>query len=168
MLDLTWKDVARFWSKVDVRLSDNECWCWKWGTSDAGYGLVNINGKSTLAHRVALMLSTGQYFSTLKALHSCDNPPCCNPNHLRWGTDLDNHKDAVSRNRHKSPPVSSARPPVHYGSDNNQAIMTEEKVRNLRLDRANGIAVKELTSKYEISKSTVYQILRKETWSDID
>lgn len=33
------------------------------------------------------------------ALHSCDNPRCVNPSHLRWGTAADNTNDAVTRKR---------------------------------------------------------------------
>jgi len=36
----------------------------------------------------------------LWALHSCDNPGCVNPDHLRWGTELDNIKDAIARRKH--------------------------------------------------------------------
>lgn len=29
------------------------------------------------------------------ALHSCNNKPCCNPNHLRWGTAKENTADWI-------------------------------------------------------------------------
>jgi hypothetical protein len=35
----------------------------------------------------------------LFVLHSCDNPPCCNPRHLRVGTWADNTADMVERDR---------------------------------------------------------------------
>jgi DNA-binding transcriptional ArsR family regulator len=37
------------------------------------------------------------------ALHSCDNPPCCNPAHLRWGTPQSNQDDRRERRRHLLP-----------------------------------------------------------------
>lgn len=36
------------------------------------------------------------------ALHSCDNPLCVNPNHIRWGTAKENAGDMYERGRHSS------------------------------------------------------------------
>ena len=38
------------------------------------------------------------FMPDLCALHSCDNPPCCNPTHLRWGTISENTREAFERN----------------------------------------------------------------------
>jgi hypothetical protein len=35
----------------------------------------------------------------LLVCHSCDNPPCCNPNHFFLGTALDNNGDAKRKGR---------------------------------------------------------------------
>ena len=32
--------------------------------------------------------------------HICNNPPCCNPEHLEWGSASDNMKDRVASGRH--------------------------------------------------------------------
>ena len=33
-----------------------------------------------------------------RALHTCDRPSCCNPDHLYEGTTKDNYRDALERN----------------------------------------------------------------------
>lgn len=58
----------------------------------------------------------------LKALHSCDNPPCCNPNHLREGTQANNMHDMNSRQRRE----------CERGEARHCAKLNEEKVRLIR------------------------------------
>lgn len=66
-----------------------------------GYGVLSraVNG-SRLAHRAALAEALGRPLEGI-VLHSCDNPPCINPAHLREGTHADNIADAMSRGRNR-------------------------------------------------------------------
>lgn len=90
----------RFWEKVDVR-GDDECWLWKAYKNKAGYGKIQLNkSKNDYAHRVSYKLANGKIEDGLSVLHSCDNPSCVNPKHLRTGTQKDNVGDSVSRKRH--------------------------------------------------------------------
>lgn len=86
-----------FWGEVrsDTR---NVCWPWLGGRNKAGYGVTTVRGKRELAHRLAFELHSARKPNGL-ILHSCDNPPCCNPQHLREGTHADNMGDKMSRNR---------------------------------------------------------------------
>jgi len=101
-------DISRFWSKVDRRGSD-ECWPWRGGRDTSGYGVFyfrNEGGKSQSikAHRWLLGHLRGKPL-ILKptgledGCHRCDNPPCCNPDHLYVGTRKQNIADAVERSR---------------------------------------------------------------------
>ena len=75
----------------------DECWYWKGSTDRDGYG--RYNGKT--AHRMALHIKTGRMGKGIKgkALHTCDNPTCVNPNHLDWGTQKKNMTDKALRGR---------------------------------------------------------------------
>lgn len=92
--------MARFWSQVDRR-GPNECWPWT-GRIHRGYGefRLTVDGKrlELRAHRVALS-GLQSVFPTLFACHHCDNPICCNPKHLYFGTVLSNNRDRVQRGR---------------------------------------------------------------------
>lgn len=62
-----------------------------------GYGRVGHNGRSYRAHRAVWEYLNGP--TELPVLHSCDNPPCVNPEHLEPGTHQKNHEDKVARGR---------------------------------------------------------------------
>lgn len=91
----------RFWSKVVKKDG-----CWKWvGAKSQGYGYIQIGGrkdKVIRAHRLSYMLEHGEIPDGHIVRHKCDNPECCNPEHLEIGTMLDNSQDMVKRRRHKS------------------------------------------------------------------
>lgn len=93
--------VARLWSKVSIPRSPRHAeMCWEWrGSRVRGYGQLKVNGHPLRAHRMAYELVCGAVPDGLMVLHSCDNPKCCNPAHLRAGTAADNYQDAVERGR---------------------------------------------------------------------
>ena len=95
--ELTPKQQARFWAKVDVRGPD-ECWPWTGAKAPGGYGSFSFEGLRHRANRAALIVTLGDQ-PEMDALHLCHNAPCCNPAHLKWGTHKENmdHKSAAGR-----------------------------------------------------------------------
>ena len=97
--------VAAFWSKVDVRqdrFDKDYCWNWRASRRRDGYGQFKpVAGAKPLgAHRVAWEIWNGRDVPDgMCILHSCDNPGCCNPKHLRPGTHKQNSDDKISRGR---------------------------------------------------------------------
>lgn len=97
--------AARFWPKVDRSGGPDACWPWMAGTSQktsARYGVIRGSHrqgfKVLLAHRVALALASGGRMPKAKdACHRCDNPICCNPSHLFWGSHRDNMRDYAAK-----------------------------------------------------------------------
>lgn len=85
-----------FWSKVDIK-SDNECWLWRGRNGPAKfYGRF----KGRQAHQVAWELKHGKPWPKGKVgCHTCDNPPCVNPNHIWPGSKWENTKDAWEKGR---------------------------------------------------------------------
>lgn len=87
---LSTRDIARFFSKIVVNRT-TQCWEWTAGKA-SGYGHFWYQGRFILCHRLTYAwlvasLPSG-HGETID--HLCDNPPCCNPVHLKFGPHRDN------------------------------------------------------------------------------
>lgn len=90
---------ADFWKRVSKLPAD--CWIWTARRDDSGYGTFTFSGKDCKAHRLAWTFSFGSIPHGLNVLHACDNPPCCNPQHLFLGTCADNNADRFAKGRYR-------------------------------------------------------------------
>jgi hypothetical protein len=145
--------VERFWKRVDKK-SDDECWLWTGPVNKSGgYGVIAVAGFVTTAHRVSYELVHGPVGNTYDVciLHTCDNPPCCNPNHLFKGTRKDNVADMVQKGR-----MAGAR-----GTRNCKVVLSEAQVLEIFNSDASNV---DLGIIYSIAPTTVSAIRRQENW----
>jgi hypothetical protein len=124
---------------------------WTAYTDRDGYGRFSLKGKKKRAHRVAARLDgrdpTGQVVR-----HTCDNPGCVNPDHLKIGTPKDNAGDMVRRGR--SP----------RGARNGQSKLTRREVRRIRASRSpSGF----LAGLFGVAASTIRTIRTGASWSHL-
>lgn len=148
------KTSARFWAKVD-RQGENECWPWTARRGPKGYGEFQLRPKvGCRATHVALLLAGFDRPDGAMALHSCDNPPCCNPKHLRWGTAAENAADRDDRGR-----FSAIR-----GESRTTAKLTEASVVAIMTD-SRGYAT--VARAYGVSKSLIANIRKGKAWTHV-
>ncbi len=111
------------------------------------------------AHRLSYQIHAGEIPQGLSVLHSCDNPLCVNPEHLRAGTPLENTRDMISRGRGAVGP----------GEGNHQAKLTREQVIEIRESYRSGKASQRyLAAKYGMGPSTISLIVRGKRWRNAD
>lgn len=79
-----------------------ECLVWTGCTDPKGYGRVTVDGKTRLVHRVVWQEQVGPIDQYL-LMHSCDNPSCCNLDHLNPGTIAHNTADMYAKGRERPP-----------------------------------------------------------------
>lgn len=68
------------------------------------YPQLNIGGKKVTLHRAIYAEIHGPIPPYLHVMHTCDNPRCHNPDHLKLGTRADNMQDMYKKGRHKTKP----------------------------------------------------------------
>jgi hypothetical protein len=80
-------------SKVEVMASG--CWEWQGARSNAGYG---THGRVKV-HRFVFEVLRGPIPPGMDLHHTCENPPCCNPEHIEMMTKGDHtaHHAALRR-----------------------------------------------------------------------
>ena len=90
--------LEKLWMRIERR-GEDECWPWKSYSHPNGYGSFFDNGVRRPAHRWLWIELFGEPEDGLWVCHRCDNPICCNPNHLFLGTPKDNAIDCVNKLR---------------------------------------------------------------------
>lgn len=159
MQSLSQKYVDLFWGHVDKEKSEifyAGTRCWEWTAFRAilrgGYGQFSVRGKKYATHRLSYELTHGEIPNGLFVCHHCDNPPCCNPEHLFLGTNQDNVRDMWAKGRG-----------VNYvarGEDHSNSKLTNMQVDEIRKRYAIGESNQsELAREFKVSQGLIWQIV---------
>lgn len=135
------------------------CWNYNGYTTPKGYGLFCLRQdgrkKQLLVHRLVWEHFNGPVPDGMFMLHKCDNPNCCNPDHLYPGTHAENMADACNRNRMKK------------GTDSNLSVLSEDEVIAIRRKYDDGAPIKRIAREFGVSRWAIYQIGRRQSWKHI-
>lgn len=149
----------RFWAKVDKRGPDE---CWEWVGANTGgksrYGILRVNNRGFLAHRLSYSLKHGNIPDGLCVLHRCDNPSCVNPGHLFLGTYLENNRDKARKGR-ANPPYGTREP--------NHKLTAADVIRIRKRYAAGDTRQRDIAAQYGVSQRLISLIVRREAWRHI-
>ena len=143
---------VRFWKKVE---KTDDCWIWTAATQ-GDYGEFGYRGKVVTAHTHSYEMATGEKLEHGEwVLHTCDNPLCVNPAHLRKDTPRKNSHDMVEKGRSS------------YGDKHGLAKLTNQEAIEIRAKYKNNEATgTELAKLYHISQGQVSRIVNCKVWNN--
>ena len=146
-----------FFAKI---YKSENCWEWSGSKNPKKYGVAHVNGKQYLAHRLSYEIFFGEIKDGLLVCHTCDNPPCVNPDHLFLGTPSENMIDMVNKKRNKFP--------IQYGEDSPHSKLKTKNVLFIREKYStNRMSISQLSKMFNVSTGTVYDVLKKRTWKNL-
>jgi len=146
----------RFWSKVDKSQGEEACWIWT-STVSRGRAMFHFQGTSVNAARVAWQLTYGEIPPSLEVCHHCDDMMCLNPKHLFLGTHKNNMNDMLAKGRER-----------HLkGEALPHSKLNEVAVKDIRQRANKGVSVKELARQYNVSTSTIRDVVRRKSWKHV-
>ena len=140
-----------------VKINDDGCWIWQRNLSNQGYARIGINRKNYKVARLVAEYIYGDSNGKF-CLHSCDNPACVAPDHLRWGTPKENTNDMDQRNRRKSA----------LGQANAKSKFTEEDIRFIRSVPINSSNKNLLASQFGVSPTAIRAVWLRKSWKWLD
>lgn len=147
--------TKRFYDKI--KIDSSGCHVWQGHVDRAGYGRIMINRKNRRCHRVAWEMKKGPIPPGKWILHRCDNPPCCNPDHLFLGTQTDNMVDMWAKGRH----------PTTVGESNGRTPLTAEQAILIKSARRDKASREQLAKQYGVSWFTIQNIQLGRSWGHL-
>lgn len=148
----------RLYSKIGLPDPVTGCMEWK-GTKTGGYGMLYVDGRNLLAHRLSWIAVNGEIpYDDLLVCHHCDNRSCCNPTHLFLGTELDNNHDKIMKGRAIN----------LKGEDHGMCILSDEKIVAIRERYIPGVyGIERLSKEYGVSKTHISRIIKNKSRTNI-
>ena len=133
-----------------------DCLEWQGCRQPNGYGASGTRA----AHRVAYELHKGPIPPGMLIMHSCDNPPCVNPDHLSVGTARDNVLDCINKGRRGGA--------CNQGEKNNTTKLTEVQVLEIRRTHQRTFGENTRLAKiYGVNQHTISDIVKGKTWTHL-
>lgn len=133
------------------------CWEWKGHKENHGYGRMRYKGKRYRVHRAMMLVIHGELPQGKVVMHLCHNKSCCNPKHLKIGTQRENIIMDFERG------AKSAK-----GASNPNSKLTAKQVREIKKLRSAGYGLSVIAKRYSVTFSLISQIDKGRIWAHIE
>jgi hypothetical protein len=152
------REPGELLERIKSRCVRNERGCLVWTGAKTydrhhplGYGQIWLNGANARVHRLMWSLVNGPIPEGFIVMHTCDNPPCCEPTHLVIGSHADNTADKVRKGRQARVRVCSER--------NGKAKLSDAEVAAIRRMRRDGTPARSLAATFGVTEGHIYDII---------
>jgi len=147
----------KLWAKVD---KSGDCWVWLGAKAKTGYGHFSHGRKKTIGvHRASFFIHNGYWPAVV--MHTCDNPSCVNPDHLKGGTQRDNMLDMIAKGRQSKNLNHANR---LKGVEQKNAKLDEDKVRVIL---CSSLSQRKLALMYGVSRRCIAFVQQRKTWKHV-
>lgn len=154
----------RFWGRLSSTLGG--CLEFQGICDKNGYGVIKVDGAMSRTHRLAWEQRNGPIPEGLFVCHRCDNPPCCNVDHLFLGTPAENAEDRDRKGRGRwlsgdNNPSSVNPRRLPRGDRHKNTKLTAEQMVEIKKLYATGMyAQHEIASRFGVQQMTVSRVVR--------
>lgn len=158
-------DTLSGWFWRNTEPLEDGCVIWKGAKTSFGHGVFEANKVRYKAHRFSWEETNGPIAEGVCVCHKCDVPACVRVEHLFLGTNADNMADMMRKKRGGSTihPERCVR-----GERCHAAKLTEEIVRSIRIEYANGgVTYPELAKRHGVARRAIQHAITRMWWKHV-
>ena len=148
---LSEKQLRNFWKRVK---KTRGCWKWTGGHNSSGRAAIKLYGVQMVAPRVSYAVHNQVDPGQWDVLHTCDNPSCVKPQHMKLGIPLDNASDRENKDRGNQP----------RGESHGLSKLTDDQIIEIR----NAPSSRGLAKKYGVVRQIIWRIRTGKRWTHVN
>jgi len=141
---------------------DTGCWEYQGNISKTGYGFASLNREKSSAHRAVYQFLYRKVSLPYMLCHICNNPKCCNPDHLYEGTARENERDSILAGTSLFYNIDQR------GENNISSKLTQDIVIKARKLAEEGHTHNYISQRLGVIRRTLSRAITGQSWSNLN